>query len=326
MNNKNNTLPFLLVLVPALFFANPPAANAQFSRESAKSGLLSYIQGPGADPACGVCLGAAQKFLDGKKKDEIVAKSAGMALIAAGAYHVGSPDSLGDPDEHPAAKITLDAFYIEKTEVTLKDYMQFVKTTAGNYPEWAAPNGKFNMETGKDDYYRRLKALVITCDTCPVFGVSWQNANAYCLWKKRRLPTEAEWEAAARAGAKEAYSFGDLPLGAGTYAWTEENSKNMPHPVGQKKPNKNGLYDMHGNVWEWVADVYDKKYYSARPANNPAGPPQGKGHVIRGGSWAGDTESARSGNRASSKSANDDIGLRCVVTEAELTKPRDRDF
>lgn len=318
--------PTPLLPLFALLLACAGPLSAQFSRGDSKSELMSYIQGSGADPSCGVCLNAAQKYFDEKKKSEIASKSAGMALIPAGRYRLGSPDTIGDPDEHPATDTALDGFYIEKTEVTLKDYLQFMNATSANYPEWAAPNGKFNMETGKDDYYRRLKTLTKTCNTCPVFGVSWENANAYCLWKKRRLPTEAEWEAAARAGAKEAYSWGDLPTPGAAHAWIDDNSNNVPHPVGQKKPNKFGLYDMHGNVWEWVADIYDKTYYANRPDKNPPGPRVGKEHIIRGGSWAGDVDATRSGNRASSKSSNDDIGLRCAISEADLAQQRNSGF
>lgn len=318
--------PATLFLLAALLCCGAGQLRAQFGRGAGRSDLMGYIQGEGADPACGVCLKAAQKFFDEKKKAELATKTAGLALIPAGVYRVGSPETIGDPDERPAADITLDAFYMDKTEVTLKDYMQFAQTTSANYPEWAVPNGKFNMQTGKDNYYKRLKTLTATCPSCAVFGVTWSNARAYCAWKKRRLPTEAEWEAAARAGSAEAYSFGDIPTAAGPYAWYVDNSKNMPHAVGQKKPNKLGLHDMHGNVWEWVSDVYEKTYYAGRPARNPTGPASGKERVIRGGSWAGEVDATRSGNRASSKDANDDIGFRCVISEADLEQQRGNGF
>jgi len=319
---KNHLSHAVFFFFPALIFAGAAPLQAQFRRGQDQSELIRYIQGRDADPSCGVCLKAAQKYFDDKKEQELAAKTAGMALIPAGRYYSGSPRTIGDPDERPAAEIQLDAFYIEQTEVTLKDYMEFVQATKSNHPEWNIPNGKFNIKTGKDAYYRRLKILISTCKTCPVFGVSWKNADAYCRWKKRRLPTEAEWEAAARAGAKEAYSFGDLPVGAGAYAWIEDNSKGIPHPVGQKKPNNYGMHDMHGNVWEWVSDVYDKTYYAKRQNKNPTGPPSGSEHVIRGGSWAGDADATRCANRVGSKSVNDDIGFRCAISQRDLARQR----
>lgn len=316
--------PAPLLALAALLLPPPAPLSAESAgREVTKSELMSYIQDQDSDPACGVCLKAAHKYLADKTNSDLAKKTEGLAFIPAGAYRVGSPEGVGDSDERPAAEVSLDAFYIEKTEVTLKDYEQFVKLTGSNYPEWEAPNGKFNLTTGSDDYYRRMGPLIKTCRTCPVFGVSWGNARAYCAWKKRRLPTEAEWETAARAGSKEAYSFGDQPAVAGAYAWNETNSQEKPHPVGQKKPNKNGLFDMHGNVWEWMYDYYEKTYYAERPARNPQGPRMAKERVIRGGSWSTDTNSSRSGNRASSIDPNDDIGFRCAVSESDLSQQHD---
>ena len=204
----------------------------------------------------------------------------------------------------------------------MDDYALFTRKTSDNYPEWQKPGGRYNIETGSDKYYRELTALIKTCGNCPVFGVTWENANAYCQWKNKRLPTEAQWEAAARAGSKEKYFFGDTPDKADDHSWNENNSSEFPHPVGQKKPNKYGLYDICGNVWEWVSDLYDKNYYSARPSKNPPGPqadPRSpKERIIRGGSWASDINSLRSANRASYKRANDDVGFRCAVLESDL--------
>lgn len=302
-----------------LFFFSPCPLAAQRARY-ANSELLNYIRGDNTDPACGVCLTAADRHIEATTLERLQKRVTGMALVPGGKYLLGSPAGTGDPDEKPAAEINLSAFYIDKNEVTLGDYLHFARSTGGSYPEWSKPEGKFNIKTGSNKYYRRLEGITKTCDNCPVFGVTWEDANAYCRWKKRRLPTETEWEAAARGGSKEAFSFGPSETGAEAYAWLETNSGEIPHPVGTKKPNKYGLWDMHGNVWEWVSDVYNKAYYAARPARNPQGPDSGTEHVIRGGSWASDAYSARSGNRAGTIKPNDDIGFRCSLSETELSK------
>lgn len=288
--------------------------------DAAKSELLEYIQSESADPACGVCLNSARHYLANIMQEKLLKKAAGMAPMPGGKYRRGSPEGLGDPDEKPVADVMLDPFYIDKTEVTIDDYTQFTRAMRGNYPEWVKPGGKFNISTGSDKYYRHLADIIKHCHNCPMFGVTWDDAAAYCRWKKKRLPTEAEWEAAARAGSNEAYSFGDSPYSAEGFAWLETNSGEVPHPVGTRKPNNYGLSDMNGNVWEWVSDFYDKNYYALRFVTNPQGPKTGREHVIRGGSWASDANSARSGNRASTRQPNDDIGFRCAVSEKELSR------
>jgi formylglycine-generating enzyme required for sulfatase activity len=112
-----------------------------------------------------------------------------------------------------------------------------------------------------------------------------------------RLPTEAEWEYACRAGTQARFCFGDDESSLDAYAWYEDNSGDETHPVGQKRPNTFGLYDMHGNVWEWCSDWYDEDYYSSSPAVDPQGPSSGSSHVLRSGSWSDDPCDCRSAVR-----------------------------
>jgi len=135
----------------------------------------------------------------------------------------------------------------------------------------------------------------------PVVQVSWNDAKAFCDWLSKKsgktvvLPTEAQWEYACRAGSKTRFSFGDSDKGIANYAWHAANATGTPHPVGQKKPNAWGLYDMHGNVWEWCADWYGPS--SKEGAADPQGPASGDQRVLRGGAWVSNPIACRAAYR-----------------------------
>ena len=184
-----------------------------------------------------------------------------MVLIRPGKFMMGEG---GGRHEVTISK----PFYMGVTEVTQAQYEAVMGTNPSNF------KGAAN----------------------PVDGISWNDATDFCkkISEKTRqavcLPTEAEWEYACRAGTESAFSFGDDPSALGDYAWWGGNSDGTTHPVGQKKPNAWGLYDMHGNVWEWCADWYGE--YPAGPATDPFGPATGSGlRVLRGGAYGcgGDT-------------------------------------
>ena len=204
-----------------------------------------------------------------------------FVLIPAGSFLMGcSGFEPCDSDEEPQHRVTITRpFYMGKFEVTQE--------------QWVKVMGYNDSEGVKDRQY-------------PVNNVSWLevqkfvgrlNETAGARGYRYRLPTEAEWEYAARAGSTAAYCFGDAEGELDRYAWYDRNSGGGPHPVGQKQPNAWGLYDMHGNVWEWVWDWYDKNYYKYSRAEDPLGPDSGGYRVLRGGSWDYVARDCRSANR-----------------------------
>ena len=184
----------------------------------------------------------------------------GMAYIPAGSFMMGEANEYYQ-GEQPVHDVYLDAFYIDKYEVTQGQYVAFCEATG------RARQASYGA--GKGDY--------------PVDNISWNDAKAYCKWKKKRLPTEAEWEKACRAGSDSRWCFGDDENMLGKYAWFDANSREGVHPVGEKLSNRFGVYDMHGNVDEWCADWYGEKYYFSSPSANPTGPINGTERVVRGG-------------------------------------------
>ena len=170
----------------------------------------------------------------------------------------------------------------------------------------------------------------------PVEKVTFLDASRYCsaLTQREReagrlptgyeyrLPSEAEWEYACRAGTTNLFSFGDDPSKAGQFAWTAENSEATTHPVGLKRPNPWGLYDMHGNVWEWCLDWFEP--YPAAPLTDPAGPASSKFKVFRGGGWNQDIEYARSANRFMMSPSNGIyfVGFRVVLGQSQAQPAR----
>ena len=158
-------------------------------------------------------------------------------------------------------------------------------------------------------------------DACPVENVSWEDAQVFIAALNERegvtayrLPTEAEWEYATRAGTRTAYSFGNTARRLQAHGWYSENSDDTTHPVGSKRPNAWGLYDLHGNVWEWVADWY-ADYPSGR-VTDPQGPSSGTRRIIRGGGWGYDAPDCRSGSRGTGPptSRSGYVGLRLART------------
>jgi formylglycine-generating enzyme required for sulfatase activity len=232
------------------------------------------------------------------------------------------------PNEGPRHRVRItSAFRMGAHEVTVAQFRRFVEET--RYLTEGERDGKGAMvcERSTGRWTQSPKTTwrtpgLVQGDEHPVIAVSWNDAAAFCRWlgakeaKRYRLPTEAEWEYACRAGTTTRYTCGDDAAILRDYAWSQEEAPSKSHPVGQKKPNGFGLFDMHGNVWEWCADWYDPRYYSSEPlAADPRGPAAGVSRVIRGGSRDYRDQSARSANRAWSQPFRRtvNIGLRIVV-------------
>jgi len=188
-----------------------------------------------------------------------------MVFVKGGCFDMGDTFGDGYSNEKPVHEVCVDDFYMGRYEVTQK--------------EWEAVMG------GNPSYFDG-------CGNCPVEQVAWHDIQEFIrkLSRKRgriyRLPTEAEWEYAARGRGRRSRWAGTSDESAlGEYAWYSGNSGGRTHPVGHKKPNAIGLYDMTGNVWEWVSDRYGEDYYEESLRNNPKGPSGGSDRVWRGGSW-----------------------------------------
>ena len=204
-----------------------------------------------------------------------------MVSIPAGEFTMGSQD--GDVDERPAHKVQVNAFSMDVYEVTVGQYAEFLRSGEARAPlDWNTMN--------QSAYQKR-----------PVSNVDWGDAAAYCKWAGKRLPTEAEWEKAARGMDGRLYPWGNdppTPLHA-NYGKTGSHNYEALAPVGSFEAGKSpyGVYDMAGNAWEWVSDWYDTDYYKNSPPQNPEGLPTGGFKVIRGGAWNTSARTLRSADR-----------------------------
>ena len=202
--------------------------------------------------------------------------------IPPGTFMMGcSPgDNECSAEEKPAHQVKVTkGFWMGQTEVTVGAYKRFAAAAGRQMPPEPYSSWRpFNPGWGDV--------------AMPIVDVTWDDAQAYCNWAGGRLPTEAEWEYAAHGGSTEA-RYGPIDQ----VAWYASNSGQKTHEVGQKRANRFGLYDMLGNVWEWVNDWYDENYYKNSPAQDPAGPAIGQLRVLRGGSWFNDSRGVRVSDR-----------------------------
>ena len=236
-----------------------------------------------------------------------------LVQIPAGKFLMGDKDEV----DAPPHEVVISSFLMDRHLVTQE---QFQKLMGTNPSRWKG-------------------------DKNPVEQLRWSDAVKFCNQRSEqeglqpcydpktlqcnfdatgyRLPTEAEWEYACRAGTTTAYFFGDSPARAGDFAWFDKNSGGHPRPVGQKQSNPWGLHDITGNVWEWCHDFYKVDYYQESPRENPRGPNEGQNKVLRGGAWRFSADNGRSGYRYNESPGSADVcfgydiyGFRCVRKSA----------
>ena len=216
-----------------------------------------------------------------------------MAAIPAGPFLMGSPDNEGKANERPQRQVRLNEYLLDRRPVTVAQFRVFAQAAGREMPAQPAWNR----------------------DRHPVVMVSWEEARAYCAWDGKRLPTEAEWEKAARAGSAARYSFGDSEVKLSSHAWFSNNSGGRTHPAGEKPANPLGLHDMGGNAAQWTADWYAEGYAGAA-ADDPQGPASGEMRVVRGGSWSSPAPACRAASRDwfFPEGRAETIGLRCALS------------
>jgi sulfatase modifying factor 1 len=250
-------------------------------------------------------------------KPELIVTKTGveMVLIPGGQFLMG--DDRGEDDEKPAHPVQVGSFYMDVCEVTQRGYQGLMGRNPSKFADpykpvdqvsWLDAIQYCNMQSLREGFDPCYDLKTLKCDFA---------ADGY------RLPTEAEWEYACRAGTTTPWSFGSDPRRLDGHAWSRENSDKTTHPVKQKDPNPWGLYDMHGNVYEWCNDFYREGYGPDSEGNDPHGPASGDKRVVRGGCWDTREESCRSSARGSESPGFVDVcfkreayGFRCVRNAA----------
>ncbi|MBS0150657.1 MAG: SUMF1/EgtB/PvdO family nonheme iron enzyme [Nitrospira sp.] len=234
-----------------------------------------------------------------------------MVEIPSGSFPMGVPpgDRDGGRDEYPRHEVFLDPFLIDQFEVTNGRYIEFVKSTGHRVPQNPTHPTR---NLWQDD------TITESVAERPVINVDWFDADAYCKWAGKRLPTEAEWEKAAKGTSDRRFPWGNVEPTAKHLNYNQRwiGEKTLM-PVGSYEAGKSpyGVYDVVGNVWEWVNDWYDARYYEKSPSKNPTGPQEGTKKVIRGAGWQNETPTVRIFTRVDSDPTmrNESTGFRCAA-------------
>lgn len=296
---KSLAIPPLSVLVLALALSGcapaapsaPTEALVEQAADTAPAPTMTATQAPSptATPAPGIG-STSTRAADGMQ----------MMYVPQGEFTMGNDAGLAP--ERPAHPVTLDAFWIDRTEVTNSMYRSCVEAGACK-PPLAKSSFHRNTYYGDPQY-----------DAYPVIAVNWDSARTYCEWAGARLPTEAEWEKAARGADARTYPWGET---AGCKLANTNGCKGDTSAVGSYAEGQSpfGLYDMAGNVLEWTADWFDAAYYASSPSSNPQGPASGQLRVARGGSWYDFAKAATTSIRARVAPGDslNSVGFRCAM-------------
>ena len=306
---RYSTVPYRVVKYVALLAISIVAFQ---SSASPSDGRSSDVPGEGREPP--------------KRYTETVTSKSGenisfeMVPVPGGTFVMGSPeDEPGrKDDEGPQHEVGVAPFYLCTTETTIELFLAYYRETMSAKKDFIeVEQAKKDAEQSRDDVDAITGPTPVYGDLTmgygkkhPAMGMTWHNAMTFCKWLSRksgrgprsagtkyRLPTEAEWEYACRAGTTNVFGFGNDPNRIADFAWYEDNSEGETHEVAKKKPNAWGLYDMSGNVCEWVYDFYSPKAYrkaaNKSPTVNPRGPTAGEVHVARGGDHRSSIEELR---------------------------------
>ena len=294
---KTTVVPSRAVIMVGLIALGIGLLTALFSSFNPLSATLYPTSAPGKTQTPESALIASSTHSKSLPTEIVDTKGVEMLLVSAGEFTMGSNE--GDLDEQPVHQVYLDAYYMDKYEVTNALYKECVKAGACNPPKNTS-SSKRNIYYGHPSY-----------GNYPVIYVDWNMAETYCEWRGARLPTEAEWEKAARGTDGRTYPWGEEET-FDRFFNGDDFTKVGSYPDGV---SPYGLYDMAGNVSEWVNDKYGKTYYQDSPSSNPLGPTSGTFRVLRGGSWSGSSSGtwivvySRGWN--SPTLANIDLGFRC---------------
>ena len=252
--------------------------------------------------------------INGCTKQEKRGTPANMRCISAGEFTMGAIVEQANLDQKPAHAVHLNAYYIDIHEVTNMQYEEFI--LAGGYKKkefWTEEGWNF-IQKNQIDKPLALGRKLFNAPNQPVVGVSWYEANAYATWAGKRLPSEAEWEKAARGIDKRIYPWGNQ-MDFSRLAYQCNNgirtAVDGSFPTGA---SPYGVMDMAGNAWEWIADCYSETHYSRSPERNPKGPTTGEFKVLRGGSWGSNRTQMQCTYRyyAKPEYRGFNIGFRCV--------------
>jgi len=273
-----------------------------------------------------LCILSTPSWVGAEESESFIQKRDEMVLVKGCTFTMGSREDGGNNNEKPAHSVSLDSFMIDVCEVTNRAFAKFIEAT--DYVTEAEKRGRgwiWHEEGWREQQganWRHPKGPSDSIERCmdhPVVQVSWNDAHAYCRWRQKRLPTEAEWECSCRAGTTTRYSIGDtIDHEDANYSGTGKTDQwEGTSPVGSFSPNPWGLYDMHGNVWEWCQDFYEEDFYKQAPQRNPVNQIKVPYRVMRGGAWDYCATGMRSSHRGGdfAYGASDARGFRCAKPE-----------